>query len=228
VPRRPAERGAVDDYTQEVRREAIAFLLFAATLLVALALASIRDGWELRGVGGWIWFVLGAPELLLACVLLYSTRMDDYDRGHRLLKVFLAIVVLANAFGLGLLVSSLLTETPSGGQLLASAIVLWFTNVIVFGLCFWTLDGGGPLKRGAEGRGHRDFQFPQDEDDALAAGWHPRLEDYTYVAFTNGIAFSPTDAMPLTRWAKSLMALGSTLSVVTILVIAARAVNVLS
>ncbi len=73
-----------------------------------------------------------------------------------------------------------------------------------------------------------DFQFPQDENPGLARpGWYPRLEDYVYVALTNGIAFSPTDAMPLTRWAKGLMALDAIISVGAVLLVAARAVNVL-
>jgi hypothetical protein len=83
------------------------------------------------------------------------------------------------------------------------------------------------VQRALHQRELRDFQFPQDENPGLAPpAWYPRLEDYTYVAFTNAIAFSPTDAMPLTRWAKWLMALESALSVVAILVVAARAVNV--
>jgi hypothetical protein len=65
-------------------------------------------------------------------------------------------------------------------------------NVIVFGLCFWTLDAGGPAQRARLGRSHRDLRFRQDEQSARAqGGWHPRFEDYPYVAITNGIAFSP-------------------------------------
>ena len=73
-----------------------------------------------------------------------------------------------------------------------------------------------------------DFQFPQMENPQLAApGWQPRLFDYMYVSFTNAIAFSPTDAMPMTRWAKALMLTESAASALTVLVVAARAVNIL-
>ena len=83
-------------------------------------------------------------------------------------------------------------------------------------------------RRAVAGRRKPDFQFPQDENPGLAQeGWYPRLEDYVYVALTNTIAFSPTDAMPLTRRAKALMALESGISVVAVLLVAARAVNVL-
>ena len=116
----------------------------------------------------------------------------------------------------------------SGGQLLMSGAVLWLTNVIVFGLLYWSLDAGGPRARAKRGRRRPDFWFPQDDNDRLAhTGWHPRLEDYAYVALTNGIAFSPTDAMPLTRRAKTLMGLDALISVGAVLLVAARAVNVL-
>lgn len=214
---------------REARVEAIAFLLLASALLVSLALISLHEDWDLRGIGWWIWLLLCIPELLLAAVLLYSTRIPDHERGHRVLQGFLGLVVVGNAVGLGVLVFSLLTVKLPGPQLLTSAVAVWLTNVIVFGLWFWTLDGGGPTQRALYKRATRDFQFPQDENPQLAEpGWYPRLEDYTYVAFTNAIAFSPTDAMPLKRWAKALMALESALAVVAILLVAARAVNILA
>ena len=106
---------------------------------------------------------------------------------------------------------------------------VWLTNVIAFGLAYWELDLGGPVARALAGaRAGPDFQFPQDENPTSAReGWYPRLWDYLYMSLTNSIAFSPTDAMPLTRPAKALMAAGSGLSAVTILLVAARAVNIL-
>ena len=154
---------------------------------------------------------------------------------HRVLQVFLGFVVAGNALGVMLLVAGLLTEDSknlTGAQLLLSGGVLWLTNIIVFGLWFWTLDDGGPIPRAITNRFERkpDFEFPQDDNPRVARGdadWYPRLEDYTYVALTNAIAFSPTDAMPLTRWSKALMAAESVISVVTVLLVAARAVNIL-
>lgn len=90
------------------------------------------------------------------------------------------------------------------------------------------LDSGGPTERAVSGRATPDFLFPQDATPERApAGWYPRLEDYVYVALTNAIAFSPTDAMPLTRRAKASMAIDSLISIAVVLLVAARAVNVL-
>jgi hypothetical protein len=221
----------LDEARREARVEGTFFVLIASALLVVLAITSIMLNWELLGLQGWTWLALCIPEALLLGALFYSATMVDHRDAHRALEVFLAFVVFGNLSGLTLLTAALLTEKTSnlsGAQLLMSGGVLWLINVIVFGLAFWTLDSGGPSKRALHGRRTPDFQFPQDENPQLAArGWYPRLEDYVYVAMTNGIAFSPTDAMPLTRKAKGLMALDSSISVGAVLLIAARAVNVL-
>jgi len=209
---------------REARVEASVFALAACALLVLLGLVSMAASWELVGVSGWIWFVLTVPELLLVGALaLDAPRTVDVT--------MILVVVLANLGGLGLLIASLVTEKSrdlSGGQLLMSGAIVWLTNVIVFGLLYWSLDAGGPRTRARRGRRRPDFWFPQDDNDRLArGGWYPRLEDYAYVALTNGIAFSPTDAMPLTRRAKTLMGLDAMISVGAVLLVAARAVNVL-
>ena len=200
------------------------FALAACALLVLLGAVSLMADWQLVGISGWIWFVLALPELLLVAVL-------AVDAPRTVDVAVILVVVSANLCGLGLLIASLVTEKSSalsGGQLLMSGAFVWLTNVIVFGLLYWSLDAGGPRARARRGRRHPDFWFPQDDNDRLArSGWHPRLEDYTYVALTNGIAFSPTDAMPLTRRAKTLMGLEAMISVGAVLLVAARAVNVL-
>jgi hypothetical protein len=222
---------ALVEARREASVEATLFILAAAALLVALAATSYMAGWELLGIHGWVWLALCIPEALLIAALLLSVRMTDHVGAHRVLKLFISVVIIGNLAGLALLIAALLVEKSSdlsGGQLLMSGGVLWLVNVIVFGLAFWMLDCGGPSERALRGHVQPDFQFPQDENPQLARpGWYPRLEDYVYVAMTNGIAFSPTDAMPLTRWAKGLMALDAIISVGAVLLIAARAVNVL-
>ena len=113
----------------------------------------------------------------------------------------------------------------SAGDLLAHGVVVWLTNIITFALLFWLLDAGGPRVRAERGRPEPDFQFPQDVSDR--PGWSTRLSDYLYVALTNAIAVSPTDTMPLTRRAKGLMATESLISYAVVILVVARAVNVL-
>ena len=110
-------------------------------------------------------------------------------------------------------------------DLLAHGSVVWLTNIITFGLLFWQVDEGGPRLRAERARPDPDFEFPQDA--RLRAGWNPRLSDYLYVSLTNAIAVSPTDTMPLTRRAKGLMAVESLISYAVVILVVARAVNVL-
>lgn len=145
----------------------------------------------------------------------------------------LALVWVFSVLGVVVLVISLVAHSGvriTGRQLLFSGGAVWFTDVVAFGLALWELDCGGPLARAlATAPRKPDVQFPQDENPQLAReGWAPRLWDYFYLSLTNATAFSPTDAMPLTRPAKTLMAAESTLSAITVLLIAARAVNILS
>jgi uncharacterized membrane protein len=143
----------------------------------------------------------------------------------------IAIVSVANAVSLGFLLHFLLTAGSAvhGRQLLLAAGEIWWTNVIVFALWFWELDGGGPPARLRDPKAPRDFAFVQMTDPEVSSpGWRPRFADYFYVSFTNASAFSPTDTLPLSRKAKELMLAQSTLSLLTLLLVAARAVNILT
>jgi hypothetical protein len=116
----------------------------------------------------------------------------------------------------------------SGQDLIRVAVVLWLTNIIVFALAFFELDGGGPFRR-RTGESRPDFLFPQQTDDLCEKwpDWRPTFVDYLYLSFTNSTSFSPTDTMPLSHWAKMLMLVEAASALVTIGVIAARAVNIL-
>jgi len=219
---------------REARDDAAPFALAAAGALVLLALVGRHAGWELLDHSlWWIWLVVAFPYLLLAAVLLIGlTRLVEHDHRREIVLGLLSLVWVFNVLGVSVLVASLLSESGSqitGRQLLLSGGVVLFTDAVAFGLAFWELDCGGPVARALSTTPRKpDFQFPQDENPELARDdWSPRLWDYLYVSLTNSIAFSPTDAMPLTRPAKRLMAAESTLSVVTVLLVAARAVNIL-
>ena len=198
---------------------------------VVLAIVSRSRGWTIWHFTWWIWLVPVVPESLLLLALGWSRPRHALEQmGYRrtLAVALLGLLSLANALIALALVASLVSGgVRSGGQLLFEAIVVWGTNVIAFGLWYWAVDQGGPVRRLQPDPPPHDFQFPQLENPQLAAeGWFPRLFDYLYISFTNSIAFSPTDAMPLTVRAKALMLAESGISAVTILLVAARAVNI--
>jgi hypothetical protein len=220
---------------REARDDAAPFALVAAAALVALALVGRHANWYLLGHRlWWIWLVVATPYVCLAALLILGlSRLARHDRRREIVIALLSFVWVFNVMGVVVLVISLVSHSAvhiSGRQLLFSGGVVLFTDAIAFGLAFWELDSGGPVARAlATVRREPDFQFPQDENPQLAReGWSPRLWDYFYVSLTNASAFSPTDAMPLTRLAKALMAAESTLSAATILLVAARAVNILA
>ena len=141
--------------------------------------------------------------------------------------VLIAIISAANAAAIVLIVHLLVTGAKTHArELLRAAIHIWCMNVIVFGLWFWQLDGGGPMRRSAGGT-EPDFLFPQMTLPELAPRWRPMFLDYLYVSFTNATAFSPTDTMPLSGWAKVLMMIQSAASLLLAVMVAARAVNIL-
>ena len=140
-----------------------------------------------------------------------------------------ALVTVTNFIALGLLIDSLLHGSKvQGTQLIFAAIQMWLTNVVVFALWFWELDRGGPGQR-RQPENRPDFLFPQmSVHDIAPTTWIPDFVDYLYVSFTNAMAFSPTDTMPLTKAAKLLMLAQSLASLLTVAFVAARAVNILS
>jgi uncharacterized membrane protein len=216
----------------ESRFEATLAVGVVIALQITLAMVSLAGGKKLVALPGWVWLVPVVPETALLVALAWSAPRKRLEQmGHRrtVALALVGVIGTANALGLVALIVSLLNaQEKSGGQLLLEGATIWSTNVITFGLLFWEVDRGGPVRRREPNPPPRDFQFPQDENPQLAeTEWHPRLADYVYVSFTNSIAFSPTDAMPLTRRVKMMMLAESTISAITVLLVAARAVNIL-
>jgi uncharacterized membrane protein len=176
------------------------------------------------------WIVPFLLVLLLIPLSIRHHRRPDNDPWVRYLGLALsAIVTVSNCTSVGLLVHHLLdARVTQGRQLIYSAVAIWATNVIVFGLWYWELDRGGPGARAGEDPRPPDIQFPQMENPTLApSDWRPEFLDYLYTAFANGISFAPADAMPMTHRAKALFAAESVVSLLTIAVVGARAVNIL-
>ncbi|HWB23538.1 MAG TPA: hypothetical protein VG652_11715 [Gaiellaceae bacterium] len=215
----------------ESRWEAAPAVLLVIVLQLGLALTSRVRGWRLWEFPWWAWLISTVPAAILLLALATDRSRAWLDRAGRRREAGLTlfgITSFANALSLIALTGSIIGgHEHSGGELLIKGGVIWTTNVVVFGLWYWAFDRGGPGRRARANPPPPDFQFPQMENPQLAApGWHPRLFDYVYISFTNAIAFSPTDAMPLTRRAKVMMLVESSVSAITVLLVAARAVNI--
>ena len=148
---------------------------------------------------------------------------------RRLALVSIGFVSAANSASIILLVHLLVNGAHANAStLLRAAVHMWVVNVLLFALWYWQLDGGGPISRPTCAPQERDFLFPQHTEPVLAeSGWRPEFLDYLYVSFTNAAAFSPTDTLPLSRWAKMLMLVQSAISLALAVMVVARAVNIL-
>ncbi|GAA2744379.1 hypothetical protein GCM10009868_21780 [Terrabacter aerolatus] len=184
-----------------------------------------------------------AVELVLLAALLVTNprRLVRQTRWSRGISIALAcLVIVANLVALAMLVRALTSGKPGGMPLLLAGMQVWLTNVIGFGLLFWEIDRGGPVARQTVARDRvppADWRFSQDENQGAVlevsatsserTNWRPQFVDYLYVSLTNSSAFSPTDTMPLTARAKSLMGLEATAALLTSLLVVARAIGAL-
>jgi uncharacterized membrane protein len=214
---------------REARTEAVIVLAVDVALLGGLAAIDKAKDWDIIDLHWWAWLMLASPALLLM-VLMLAVPLAELSPGRvrNASVALLGLLVVADAVAVGVLLAALAGSDAgslSAGELLAHGAVVWLTNIITFGLLFWMLDEGGPRVRAERGRLDPDFQFPQDA--IRRSDWSPRLSDYLYVSLTNAIAVSPTDTMPLTRRAKGLMAVESLISYAVVILVVARAVNVL-
>jgi hypothetical protein len=216
---------------RESRWEATPAVAIVIGVQLLLAIVSRTQHWKTWDFDWWVWLIPVVPEALLLVLLSWSRphrRLEQMGIRREVALVLLFVVSLANALLVIAVIASLVRgQEKSGAQLLLKAGTVWTTNVIAYGLWFWALDRGGPVRRVEPDPPLPDFQFPQMENPQFARPrWMPDLLDYMYVSFTNSIAFSPTDAMPLSHRAKLLMLSESAISAVTILLVAARAVNI--
>jgi uncharacterized membrane protein len=178
------------------------------------------------------WLVPALEAVLLVGLIFVGPR--SIEREHQVRRTIAigltALVSVANIYSLIELSHYLLHHgvTTKGEQLIYSGALIWLTNFLIFGLWYWEIDRGGPGKRAAGHDAAPDFLFPQMSDDRIEpVDWRPSFLDYLYVSLTNATAFSPTDTMPLTQLAKSVMGVQSLVSLVTIGLVVSRAVNIL-
>lgn len=179
------------------------------------------------------WWLMPALELLLLISVIFArqTKLDKTSSIIRGLSLALAVAAsFATAVSAERLADALIRGTAgnSAGPLLLNGAAIWLTNVIVFALWYWDLDRGGPVCRSLGAHKQVDFLFTQMTMPEIAGeDWEPSFLDYFYLSFTNATAFSPTDTLPMTRWAKMTMLLQSAISLVTVALVVARAVNIL-
>ena len=178
------------------------------------------------------WVLPGLAFLLLVGLTVANPRR--IDRQSRVLRavslVLIGVISIANAATAARLVVDLVRGTGirSPAELLLTGAAIWLTNVIVFGLWYWEFDRGGPVARAYARKDFPDFLFPQmATPEVMPPNWEPTFVDYLYMSFTNATAFSPTDVMPLSRWAKLTMMAQSAVSLMTVALVIARAVNIL-
>ncbi|MET9078321.1 hypothetical protein ABZX95_40745 [Streptomyces sp. NPDC004232] len=178
-------------------------------------------------------WAMPALELVLLAGLVAANprRVEPSTRWLRWLGLALICVIsLANGWSAVRLVADLVNGrgADQAVPLLLTGGVIWVTNVIVFALWYWEWDRGGPMARVRGQHRYADFLFVQMQSPDIApSDWEPAFLDYLYLSFTNATAFSPTDVMPLSRWSKMLMMLQSSVSLVTVVLVVARAVNIL-
>lgn len=195
-----------------------------ALLVVGGLLAVVSDRLTL----GPSWLPL-AIVLVLAVPLTIATMRERHDLGRALALSGLVTITIAVAASAVFLVRQLIEGPVEGGYLLTGAAAIWAANCLTFGLWYWEIDGGGPSKRRRDGHISTDFLFPQLQigDGTSSGGWSPGFLDYLFVAWNASTAFSPTDTLILSRPAKILMMVQSLIALVTVVVLAARAINIL-
>lgn len=202
----------------------------ALAVLVAIALQlSLPTRLGLRP--SWLLPALEAALL----VTLVAANPHRINNRHPALRAgslgLVGLISVSNAVSGGLLVHQILNGTDpsiSAGSLLANGGAIYLTNVLAFALWYWEYDRGGPAARADGDAEHPDFLFTQMTSPELAPpDWEPLFLDYLYLSLTNATAFSPTDTLPLSRWAKALMALQSVVALAVAALVIARAVNVL-
>jgi hypothetical protein len=177
----------------------------------------------------------------LVCALLIAAVVTHYIHQPRMNEFFgysiLIVLTIAQIYSLGTLITALPRHAEIAKRLLESASVLWVTNVIVFAAWYWRVDAGGPNARdGRSAHVTGAFLFPQmaivspgtnGKSMAEVEGWRPQFVDYLALSFYTATAFSPTDVPVLSRWAKLMMMVQAIMSLTTVALLAARAVNIL-
>ena len=219
---------STNEPAQTIRYES--HLLPAFAIFAVLLLLEILPG-RLQIVPEWFFYLIAAVVLTPMVAVAVAPEKAAWMRVERA-TIFLVVMVATaiNIVALGQLIVAITVRPDSIGgiSLLTSSIGIWVTNLVVFSLLFWQVDRDGPRARATNVDIKPDWLFPQTETpEAVPPDWRPFFLDYLFLGFCTATAFSPTDVLPLTRRAKMLMMIESSISLVTIVIVAARAINIL-
>ncbi|WP_433681127.1 hypothetical protein [Nocardia sp. CA-119907] len=233
----PEQNDEVPAWQRKTDGESRVAVTLAVLVIVGLQFGPLKKLWPQP-----IWLLLPALEVWLLGVLVVVNpfRLNREERWLRNSGLLLTgVLSLATAISAGRLVAALIHWPPGWAYDLESTLrdpvnllelggAVWLTNVVVFGLWYWEFDRGGPAARAYARKPLPDFLFVQMQNPELTeTEWEPEFFDYLYLSFTNATAFSPTDVMPMSRWAKAMMMVQSAISLVLVILVIARAINVL-
>jgi uncharacterized membrane protein len=222
--------------------------------VAAASAVNLGPAWRRATRGETRWTVIAAVMVAVALQVALPTRFTAGHRAVPLLELALVVglwvahphktgtapgwmrpasvlligmISVTNAWSAVRLIQQIIQgKQDNPVPLLSSGAAIWATNIILFALWYWEFDRGGPLQRALGTAEHPDFCFPQMQNPELAPPyWEPKFPDYLYVSFTNACAFSPTDTMPLSRWAKMAMLAQSAVSLTVLALVVSRAVG---
>ena len=200
-----------------------------AILIVLFMLAALPE--RVRMFPGHTSYIMGVVVLVPMVAVGLTAGSARWLRVERAIMLLFFVTVGAGTLAnLSKLIGAMLHRSAeiTGVQLLASSIAIWVTNILAFSLLYWQIDRGGPEARLKCAGAKPHWLFPQEGGpESMQHDWWPTYVDYLFLGFSTATAFSPTDALPLTPCAKLLMMLESSISLVTIIVVAARSINIL-
>jgi hypothetical protein len=202
-----------------------------ALAIVAVIFLVVLMPERIRLFPAWFPYVVGIALIVPMVAVGLTAEKARWLRVERtIMLLFVVVMGVGTLVNLVNLIGTMVRRSAEigGVQLLTSSIAAWVTNVLTFSLLYWQIDRGGPEARVNNASTRPDWLFPQTgaPEDA-PPDWRPTFVDYLFLGFSTATAFSPTDALPLTSRAKMLMMLESTISLVTIVVVASRAINIL-
>jgi len=202
----------------------------ALALVVVIGLLAALPG-HVYMLPVWVSYLAALAVLVPMAAVALTTGNTLWLRIERTMIILLAAAYVANTIAELADMIGVITLHPSGSNafsLLSSSVAIWVANVLTFSLLYWQIDRGGPYARASKLNVKPDWVFPQPATpEDLPPDWRPLFLDYLYLGYNTATAFSPTDALPLTHRAKMLMMIESTISLLTMVIILSRAINII-